>query len=279
MVYSQHAPLISVIMGIYNCAELLPGCFQSLLDQTLTDWELIMCDDGSTDDTAAVAQQLADEYPRKATVLRNDCNHGLAYSLNHCLSVARGTFLARQDADDFSLPERFEKQVAFLRAHPEYGWVSSATMVFNEEGEDIGIRTNKAEPVATDVATRTVFTHAPTIFRAEVLGAVEGYTVAYYTRRTEDWDLWTRLFAAGYHGYNLQEPLYRVREDRQAYQRKKRHSSLLDMITFFHGYRRLKLPLYYYPLALKPVLMNLLPAKLRKRIQEVRLKSSNHSMG
>ena len=101
-------------MGIYNCASTLEAAVRSIQAQTYTDWELIMCDDGSTDDTLAVARKLAEEDGR-IILLRNMMNRGLNYTLNKCLESATGEFIARQDGDDESVSTRFEKQVQFLQ--------------------------------------------------------------------------------------------------------------------------------------------------------------------
>ena len=76
---------ISVLMGIYNCAETLGAAIESILAQTFTDWELILCDDGSSDDTYAVAEGYQQQYPEKIKLLKNEKNMGLNYTLNHSL--------------------------------------------------------------------------------------------------------------------------------------------------------------------------------------------------
>ena len=81
---------ISVLMGIYNCATTLPEAIDCILAQTVENWELILCDDGSADDTYAVAQEYAQKHPGKIILLKNEKNMGLNYTLNHCLSAATG---------------------------------------------------------------------------------------------------------------------------------------------------------------------------------------------
>ena len=112
-------PKISVIMGIYNCASTLPDAIDSILSQTYTDWELILCDDGSVDDTYAVAEEYQIKYPEKIRLIKNESNSGLPKTLNNCLAVAEGTYIARMDGDDISMPDRFEKQIRFLEENPD----------------------------------------------------------------------------------------------------------------------------------------------------------------
>ena len=112
-------------MGIYNCASTLAESIESLLNQTYKDFELVLCDDGSSDETYQEAKKYADQYDN-IILLRNETNRGLNYTLNRCAQVASGEYFARQDGDDLSLPERFEKEVAILAKHPEISLVSSA---------------------------------------------------------------------------------------------------------------------------------------------------------
>ena len=107
-------PKISIIMGIYNCGKTLDEALKSILDQTYTDWEIVMCDDGSSDNTLEIAEKYQANYPEKVTVLKNEQNMGLNATLNKCLKATKGEYIARQDGDDISLPDRFIKEVKFL---------------------------------------------------------------------------------------------------------------------------------------------------------------------
>ena len=83
---------VSIIMGIYNCAPTLPEAIGSILTQTFSDWQLVLCDDGSTDDTYAVAKGYLDKYPEKIILLQNETNMGLNHTLNRCLAAATGEY-------------------------------------------------------------------------------------------------------------------------------------------------------------------------------------------
>lgn len=125
---------ISVLMGIYNCASTLVEALDSLENQTYKDFRIILCDDGSKDNTLQVAQDYAKKYDN-VIVIWNERNMGLNYTLNHCLKYADTEYVARMDGDDISLSIRFEKEVAFLDAHPEYAVVSAPMIYFDEKGE------------------------------------------------------------------------------------------------------------------------------------------------
>ena len=212
---------ISILMGIYNCAPTLPAAIDSILAQTYTDWELILCDDCSTDDTYAVAQNYAEQYPEKIILLRNDQNRRLAYSLNQCLARATGYYIARMDGDDISAPDRFEKQLAYLQSHPDLQLVGTAMQQFNDTDGNIRVIPQK-ERVDSKYALRTgvPFHHATILTYKSVFDALGGYTVAKRTSRCEDADLWFRFFAAGYIGGSMPDVLYFVREDENAIRRR-----------------------------------------------------------
>lgn len=142
-------PTVSVIMGIYNCESTLSDAIDSIISQTFTDWELIMCDDGSTDNTYEIAKKYSVRY-RNIKLIKNNKNSGLAYSLNQCLKHVNGKYVARMDADDFCLPERFEKQVKFLDGNLEYQVVGSSVQLFDGIN-DLNIRQLKEIPEKKDL--------------------------------------------------------------------------------------------------------------------------------
>lgn len=205
---------ISVLMGIYNCASTLPEALDSLYAQTYQNFKLILCDDGSTDDTYKVAQSYAERYDN-IILLQNRENIKLAATLNRCLEVADTEYVARMDGDDISLPSRFEKQINFLDTHPEYAVVSSPMIYFDETG-DWGRGKAIATPDKNSFKHGAPHTHAPSMTRTAVMKEVGGYTATKRTVRVEDYYLWYKIYKAGYKGYNLQEPLYKMRDDRNA---------------------------------------------------------------
>ena len=127
-------PSISVIMGIYNCKETLADAIESIINQTYTDWELIMCDDGSTDNTYQIAESYSEKYSN-IILIQNECNRGLNYTLNHCLKYAKGKYIARQDGDDLSHEDRLKYEVEFLEDNPSFDLVATNMVSFDEIGE------------------------------------------------------------------------------------------------------------------------------------------------
>lgn len=251
-------PKVSVIIGIYNVADTLGEALDSVFAQTYQNFEVILCDDGSTDNTMEIARAYQQKEPERVVLLSNGRNKGLNYTLNHCLKHVRGEYVARMDGDDLCVPERFEKQVKFLDEHPDYAIVSSLMIFFDENGE---FRVGKAVeyPGKKDFVKDNPFCHAPAMIRTEAYNTVGGYTVDKRMLRVEDVDLWFKLYAAGYKGYNIQEPLYKMRDDREAASRRKFRYRVNSTYTRIVGFRRLKMPLRYYPYTLTPILIGLLP--------------------
>lgn len=260
-------PKISVIMGIYNCEATLAEAIDSILNQTYTNWELIMCDDGSTDGTFKVAREYQEKYPDKIKVIRNEENSGLNKTLNHCLKYADGEYIARMDGDDISLPTRFEKEAVFLDENPEYAIVSAPMVYFDENG-DWGRGTAVEKPDKLSFVAGTPFCHAPCMVRAEAYKEANGYSEDERTLRAEDYDLWFRLYAMGYKGYNIQEPLYKMRDDENAYHRRKFRYARNEAYVRRKGYKALGIPKRYYLFVLRPIAVGLIPKPVYLRLHK-----------
>lgn len=238
-------PKVSVIMGIYNCAPTLQEALDSLYAQTYQDFEIILCDDGSSDETYAIAQRNADEHPN-IVLLKNENNIKLIATLNRCLRHAKGEYIARMDGDDISMPTRFEKEVKFLDTHPEFALVSCAMILFDESG-DWGKSTVIERPTLKDFPTRSpFFCHAASMMRKSVFDEVGGYTEDKRFLRVEDCNLWFKVYAAGYRGANLTEALYRVRDDTNATKRRTWSARKNGIYVMYDGFKHLKMPWYMY---------------------------------
>lgn len=231
-------------MGIYNCGSTLAEALDSLYAQTYQGFKVILCDDGSTDDTYSVAKRYVDAHDN-IVLVRNDCNMGLNYTLNHCLRYADTEYCARMDGDDISLPTRFEKEISFLDAHPEYAIVSCPMIYFDEKGE-FGRGYNSGEPSKDVMNTSVPFCHAPCMVRTEAYLAVGGYTEGKWLLRYEDYNLWMKMFAAGYRGYNLPEPLYAMRDSRDAIRRRKFKGRINGIYAHWLAYRQLGLSFWKF---------------------------------
>lgn len=250
-------PKVSVIIGIYNCASYLQEALDSLYNQTFQDFEIILCDDGSSDNTYEIAKANASSHSN-IVLLRNNKNKGLNYTLNKCLKEAKGEYIARMDGDDISLPTRFEKEIEFLDKNKAYDIVSCGMIYFDDNGEFMRNKVNEY-PEKKDLIKGTIFCHAPCMVRTAAYRAVDGYTEKKRLLRMEDYHLWFKMYAHGYKGHNINEALYMMRDDRNAFKRRTFRSRLNEAYVRFIGYKMLKLPLYSYIFCLRPIIVGLLP--------------------
>lgn len=257
---------ISVIMGIYNCAKTLPEAIDSILMQTYDNWELIMCDDGSTDETYKIAKKYKEMCGDKIILIQNEKNMGLNYTLNCCLSKATGEYIARMDGDDISLPTRFEKEIEFLENNKNYAIVSTPMIFFDQDG-DWGYSTQIPNPQKKDFIKHSpVHCHAPCMIRRKAYLDVGGYTIDKRMLRFEDVNLWYKLYSKGYIGHNLNEPLYKMRDDKNAYNRRSLKSRMNGVYVTYIGFKLFKFPWYMYSYIfidfIKHFIKGILPKKI-----------------
>ncbi len=261
---------ISVIMGIYNCEEYLDEAINSILNQTYSDWELIMCDDGSSDRTYALAKSYMMSYPNKIKLLKNTSNQGLNYTLNRCLEIASGEYIARMDGDDICSYDRFEKEVDILENHKDISIVSCFLEYFDESGV-WGVCKYKEYPTAQNMVHGSQFCHAACMVRKEAFDTVKGYTVDKRLLRVEDYHLWMKMYANGYKGYNIQEALYQMRDDQSAYSRRKFKYRINEAYVRLQIIKNFRLSKWYWVAVLKPILVGLLPNSIYNYVHKKNL--------
>ena len=184
-------------MSVYNGSRYLQESVESILNQTFTDFEFIIIDDGSTDNTWEILTKYADQ-DQRIKLFKNEENIGLTKSLNKGLMLAQGEYVARQDADDISLPERFEKQVDFLHKQPKVILVSSNYEYIDSEGSLLG----KPKPAGgSDITAwyllfyNRIGAHGLAMFRRDPVINIGGYSESY--RYSQDYELWSRLTKVG----------------------------------------------------------------------------------
>lgn len=237
---------ISIIMGIYNCEKTLDTAIESILNQTYSNWEMIMCDDGSSDNTYNVALKYQEKYPDKFILIRNEKNMGLNITLNNCLKYAKGEYVARMDGDDVSLPNRFEKQLEFLESNPQYAIVSSPMILFDESGDWGKTKVIEQPQIIDFVYHSPFFCHAACMIRRKAFMDVGGYTEDNKFLRYEDVNLWYKMYGKGYRGYNFTEPLYKMRDDRDAASRRDFSSRMRAVYVTYAGFKLVDMPKKYY---------------------------------
>ncbi|MCC5838545.1 MAG: glycosyltransferase [Opitutales bacterium] len=203
-------PTVSVLLPVYNAERYLKTAVSSILGQTFLDFELIIINDGSTDSTAAILDRIAGSDTRVRLVHR--ANQGYSRCLNQALGMARAPLLARMDADDESLPDRFATQVAFLDTHPEIVAVSGQWIRIDPNGRVLS--DTRDLPTGHDAIVNEllkgygVMPHPGVMMRADAVRQVGGYRVEF--EPAEDLDLWLRLADIGRLA-NLDKHLLRYR--------------------------------------------------------------------
>lgn len=259
---------ISVIMGIYNCASTLQEALDSLYAQSFQNFEIILCDDGSKDNTYEVALD-NQRLHSNIILLRNEKNLGLNVTLNKCLEIAKGEYIARMDGDDISLPTRFEKQVMFLDEHPEYAIVSTPMIHFDETGEIFRGNIKEGEASKNIFNYGPPFCHAPSMVRRKAFDDVGGYAVHPRLLRIEDYNLWMKMYEIGYKGYNMGEYLYLMRDDRNAAMRRTFRSRCNGIYAHWLAYKRLNLSFVKFSrYAMRSIILGLMPIKLYNFIRK-----------
>ena len=202
-------PKVSVLMPVYNGQAYLREAVESILNQTLTDFEFIIVDDGSTDGTNAILQS----YDDRRMVMVCQEHRGLVASLNKGLAIARGEYVARIDSDDIALPDRLGRQVSFMSVRPEIGILGTACRLIDADGRAHGLVQWPSDDLGIRWASLlgSPFAHPTVLIRRDILLKNRlNYNAAY--QACEDYDLWTRLLHWT-RGANLTDPLvqYRVR--------------------------------------------------------------------
>ncbi len=190
---------VSVILPTHNGARFLKRAVQSVEGQTLKEWELLIVDDGSTDETSEVASALARANER-IRLLRNDKNLGIQKSLNRGLREAKGDYIARVDDDDWwSDRNKLQEQVKFLDEHTNHILVGTGVVVVNDAGEEIFrfLPPPTDEEIRRKMLYRSCFTHSSVMFRRREVLELGGYDESPATLHVEDYDLWLRLGRRG----------------------------------------------------------------------------------
>src|SRR3989344_535184 len=199
----QRLPKVSVVMSVYNGGSYVEEAMNSILGQTFTDFELILIDDGSTDRTPAIIASFSD--PRIVRI-NHPTNVGLVTALREGVERARGELIARMDADDISLPERFAKQVVFFDTHPEVGVLGTAMRQVNSAGQLLAIISPPTDHALIEWSSlfESTVMHPTVMMRRSVVLQAGNYNPDYI--HVEDTELWSRMILITRFA-NLSEPL------------------------------------------------------------------------
>ncbi|MFC1566571.1 glycosyltransferase family 2 protein [bacterium] len=262
-------PQISVIMSVLNEEKYLVESIESILNQTFSDFEFIIIDDGSKDSTAEIIKRYAAKDSR-ITCIHHAKPKGLAVSLNEGIKVSKGEYIARMDGDDVSLRTRFEKQINFLQKHKDYGLAGTFYNDIDEHGMQLA---RKQNPEKWDDIKKAMFfynpiAHPTSMIRKSVFNEVGLYNETFQT--SQDYELFSRIFRK-YKMYNVPEYLLIRRFPEEIFSTKKMIQQDMDSMRV-----RLKLlkdgvcPKYYYLFIIKYIIAFFIPVRIREKIRRVR---------
>lgn len=254
-------PKVSVIMGVYNVKNKihLEEAINSILNQTFCDFEFIICDDGSTDDTYERVEEFIAKDDR-CILIRNKINQGLAKTLNNCIEIAKGEYIARMDADDRSLKNRLYEQVKYLDSHPTIAVLGTQAFFIDHNGKRYKEFRRKINVTLNDTIKNSNIIHPSVMIRKNVLNQVNNYSVNKLTTRAEDYDLWCKIAFEGYEIKNLNSFLFEYREDIGDYKKRKYKHRIEEYHLKKYWIKRTsnkKIDLLY---AYKPLVVGLIPS-------------------
>lgn len=205
---------VSVLLPVYNVAPYIAEALASIQTQTLTDIEIVVVDDGSTDETPRIVEQMALTDPR-IKIVRTPRNLGLPAALNFGLPFCHAPLIARMDGDDVALPTRLEKQMRFLEENRGIALVGCATVAIDQSGSPIAELGISHKPTSDEEVTRTMLLASPCLHIwmtwSEVYRKLSGYRELSFA---EDYDFLLRALSARYRISNIPEPLMKIRKRR-----------------------------------------------------------------
>ncbi len=201
---------VSVVMPFYRDENTLAASIDSILNQSFTDFELLLIDNNAGAEAVAIASEKASS-DNRITILP-ESNQGIVYALNTGIRNARGKYIARMDADDISHPDRFAKQVDYLEKNPETGLVASCVNYVGDEDLQFGFfeyvkwnnRLITHEEIASNRFVESPIVHPTVMFRTELIGEFGAYRHGEFP---EDYELWLRFLAAGVRMHKIPDPL------------------------------------------------------------------------
>ena len=219
-------PVLSVLMAVRNGGACLQDSLRSITSQTFTDWEMVIVDDASTDGSAEAVAQWASRDSR-VRVIANSVNKGQTACLNEGLAACRGTWVARQDADDLSHRERFSRQLAYVRNHPSTVLLGTCGILIDASGKRTGLLDvpRGRDAIAWCAPFLNPFLHTAALFHRDTVSRAGGYDESY--RIAQDYELWTRL-AAEHDTANLPRRLVSYRNTENSLSRSGRETAFAE---------------------------------------------------
>lgn len=226
------SPKISIILPVYNCEKYIEQSINSILNQSFSDFELIVINDGSTDNTESIISKFKSD---NRVIVINKKNEGLIQTLNLGLGLAQCKYVARMDADDISLPNRLSEQFKRMENDEDLVVLGSNINIVDESGNLKGISQYPTSFAIDEFILKgSPLAHPSVIMRKDIIQSIGGYRKAFI--HSEDYDLWLRVFEKGYRIDNIEEPLLIYRETTtgisRAQHNKQRISAFIAKVSY-----------------------------------------------
>jgi glycosyltransferase involved in cell wall biosynthesis len=260
--------MISVVMSAYNAEKYISEAIESILNQSFENFEFIIINDCSTDNTLEIIKRYSSQDSR-IKLINNKENLGLTSSLNKAIKSSKGKYIARMDDDDISEKTRFEKQIEFLEKNKDIDIVGSFAKNIDEEGNILNDRTVPLnhDEIINILPKLSPLIHPAIIFRKKSLGKIGFYNEKF--RTSQDYEMWFRAMAAGLKFQNLPLYLVKYRVNDNYFERKSFKYRINDLKVRFKGYNEIKLPIYkWYPIFI-PLILGVIPAWLYKLLKKI----------
>lgn len=242
MVMLNKTPLVSIIMPVYNDYLFLDDAINSIFNQTYQNFELVICNDGSTNKRTIEILKKWSAKDLRIKVINNENNLGISFSLNRLLKNTKGLYIARMDADDISLPNRLEREIKFLEDNPDISFVSCGANIIDENNIVSGTIIHTERPTFRNVVEKNCFIHPATMFKAEVFESFIVYeeNQKAHIGRCEDYIMWCSLFEHGFIGANISDILFQYRESIENIKKRTRVSNKHKFLVKKELYKKYK---------------------------------------
>lgn len=258
---------LSVIMSVYNGEQYLAEALDSILNQSFGDFELILIDDASTDQSQRIIEKYCIQDSRIIPIY-NQNNVGLTTNLNAGIRKSRGELIARMDADDIAFPLRFETQINYLESHPGVDLVGSAAVVIDGHGQELSLRSMPEihNDIISMLPKANPITHPTVMFRKDRFERIDFYNENY--RIIQDYEMWFRAAGKGLKFHNLPESLLAYRVDKNYINRRSMHYRWCDFKLRIKSFKFIDLPYLKYYYALIPLVLGITPKQFYPHLKK-----------
>ena len=250
-------------MSVFNEEEYLKESLESVLGQSFREFEFLICDDSSSDTSSRIISGFTD---KRIKFIRNKTKLGLTKSLNKLIKMSRGEYIARMDADDISLPERFKIQTDFLDKHHDIAIVGSWAILINTKGRKLRLKKTPIgfEKIRNSVVAANPFIHPTVMYRKKTFEKIGIYNEKYIY--AQDYELILRLLK-GHLGANIDKPLilYRVANPKSISNIRLKQQEIFALKARLEAITKMGYPIWNSVYLIKPLLSYLVPAPVKIR--------------